>query len=92
MGVDLHRLANEGGYGAASKALQDAGLWNPYAVSDEEGKYVVRVSAMMPVFATIIVTARSEEEAQELAENQAADPMFSWSEFGDVDDLLGIVE
>tara|TARA_R110000751_G_scaffold307812_1_gene431872 strand:+ start:45079 stop:45381 length:303 start_codon:yes stop_codon:yes gene_type:complete len=71
MTVDLHKLANEGGYGSAQKALKDAGLWDErQGLEPKKWRVRCEVTFVEHDTETVTVEARDEDEAMELAEQK----------------------
>jgi hypothetical protein len=67
MNVNLHELANTGGFGRADEILKKSG--HPKA-SDVDGKWSVDVEYSVSYTATVEVEAATEEEARKLAKEE----------------------
>lgn len=74
--VDLHALANSGGYGSAKAVLQKAGLWDEASAADGEKQmlFVVKVRGTYEPqleTETVEVIAACKEDAIEKAWDEA---------------------
>jgi hypothetical protein len=82
--LNLHELANMPGYGAAQAAVRSAGFWDDTAVETGELRpWRIRLTGTMECSKVITVTACTEEEAHEMAYDQAQKPGFDWEIDGD---------
>lgn len=72
MNVDLHQLANSGGFGAAHKVLREAGLW-----SEANGAGLKRwdVRVTVECYSWVEVVAETMTEAIRKAETIEADSL-----------------
>lgn len=64
--INLHALANQGGFGDAQKILQEAGAWNECASNPFEKLRTFRVivSGQVSAYTTLLVKATNEEHAE----------------------------
>ena len=81
--IDLHALANQPGYGKAEAALRKAGKWDDTKIIDGIGQFVFEVEVKgwyepQIETQTFTVTAQTEDEALDMAEDM--------SDFDEIDD------
>lgn len=74
MDIDLHKAANAVGYGSGRAAVMQAGAWDEYS-GLPKAKYKVRIAYEIRHrdTETVTVTARCEDEAEELAAEEIED-------------------
>ena len=85
MTVDLKELVSLP-YGEAEKRLREAGHWDATAESGgAKQRYRVYLQGTIDVSGWTIVEAASEDEAADLAEDEAKGAGFDWSDFGATD-------
>lgn len=75
--IDLHQLANQPGFGAAQKALKDAGHWDEAAAPGmKRFEIIVKARTYLTVSTEVEVTARDRAEAIKAAKVKAVDHGF----------------
>lgn len=62
--IDLHHLANAGGYGSGRKALRESGAWDEYAgLKPRQYRVTVDYSVSHTDRCNMTIEARTEDEA-----------------------------
>lgn len=89
--IDLHKLANEGGYGTARNTLQKAGHWDDHADTGKPREFSVLVRGTAEATSYVKVTARNEDEAVEKAESLTRKAGFEWSDIDITCDYAEVV-
>lgn len=80
---NVHDLINADGFGTASKAVVEAGFWDSTAVPNDDGvipevkKFTVIVTGNIDVTCSVVVEARTSEEAEEKALD-LPDTAYQW--------------
>lgn len=91
---DLLKKLVDAPYGQAETILKERGLWDEKRrhVDGDPRSFRVKVTGEMRVSSIIKVTARSAEEAEELAVDEAHSSGFIWDTEDDIDCVEAEVE